>query len=142
MKSCVSYRRAIVCDQKGSPFLVHTAKVITAWDIQHQTDNRLETRGSIPPWEYKIHRISSISGWYAALSLGVSLSFGAADGGPASSSSSIGGPDPGPFKIGSRCSGRSAGCSWGEATEPLRSLARFCASCQSFLALIHSASNL
>lgn len=42
------------------------------------TDNRPGMRGSIPPWAYRIHLISSISGWYGALSLGDSFFFEAA----------------------------------------------------------------
>ena len=49
--------------QEDSPFLVYTAKVIAAWNKQHQTDNRLGMRASRPPWAYRIHGVSSISGW-------------------------------------------------------------------------------
>jgi hypothetical protein len=94
-------------------------------------------RGPIPPWEYKIHRISSISGWYAALSCDVSEF---CEGALASPSSSGGGPDTTPFERG--VLGCSAACSWGAVTGPSRSLLRSRAFCQSFLAVIHSPSNL
>ena len=92
---------------ENSPFLVYTAKVIAAWDIGRQTGNRLKMRGSIPPWEYKIHRISSISGWYSALSLDVSETFEVELAPPSSSGESR---DTTPLKIGSRGSGGSAVC--------------------------------
>jgi hypothetical protein len=95
--------------------------------------------GFIPPWEYKIHRISSISGWYAALSRDVSEF---CEGVPASLPSSGGGPDATPFEIGSRGSGCSAVCSWGVVAGLSRCLVRLCALSQSFLAVIHSASKL
>ena len=71
--------------------------------LVHRTSNQQSSqeKGSIPPWEYKMHRISSISGWYAPLSRDVSEF---CEGTPASLSTSGDGPDTTPFEIGTRSS--------------------------------------
>lgn len=87
-----------------------------------------------------MHRMSSISGWYEPLSLDGSFLLGA--GGDSWYSSLSDSTDVALSKSVLRRPRPSVGPVWRALTGARCSLARLCASCQCFFALIHSASNL
>src|SRR5258708_922099 len=63
--------------RKNRPLLIHTTKVIATFGFRHLRTTEKGRDKSIPPWAYKMHRISSISGWYEPLDGSSSLDVGA-----------------------------------------------------------------
>ena len=123
------------------PLLIHTTKIIATLRISTLRKTGKYREMSIPPWAYKMHRISSISGWYEPLSLDGSSSLDAGGGVRA-------GAGPCDSLPSDSCTNVSSGLELRSPRSPVGrfrrvcSLARLFASCQSFLAQIHSASNL